>query len=240
MPKKSIKHGPKATAEVLAKSKVDKAQNEVISRLSKVVSKLKPEVKYIMQAAYGTDTSVTIASPTNFGLNPIALGTGLQNRIGGKCFMKYLNMRLSLFDTSGLGSTNSVRVLIVNQKHNNGSTQLDTDGTFTANNILDGLFAVGDDVTISKVTSMLQILGAQKSNFKVLFDKTYRTNVERGYVQNIHIKRKLDFVTDYSLDDDGDMADIDSNALYLYICTDSSTTNAITARWHYWISFTDS
>lgn len=237
--------GKKVSAKNIPRTgnKVDRAQTKVIQSLESKVKKILPELKVLAPTSYTAKSSVTIASPENRCINPLTLGTGAFQRVGGKVRFVRLVGKYQIRDTAGLGSTSSTRVMIVVQKRNNAATTCDLNGNFDAGTGIanSGLLYHGDGTTIPGTNSIYNPMGnILKNNFRVLYDKTHVCNVVVGYATNRTFNIRLNFVTDYSANDQGTAVDILTNALYFVCISDSTTTNAIVLSYNYALFYNDS
>jgi hypothetical protein len=165
-------------------------------------------------------------------------GTSDTTRIGDKCRMKHMNMKVYLGATSSLTTAALVRVLLVREKTTLGSALSPTQ--------------YFDSATPDPGAYQKNVTTRDPSRFITLYDSGTKVISPSQYLAAgpclnmatpnlicLEVDMGLDFITDYSRGNAGTVADIDSNGLNLVIFTSTSTASAIFAIESHTIDFTD-
>jgi len=102
-----------------AKTSVSQSDHQKLLRLQRVVSALKPELKYVQNAVALTNVS---SSTGSIGyLSGCAQGTNFNQRIGNKVRAKWLNFGVEVFGWGGAGASGfRASVYIIKDKLNQG------------------------------------------------------------------------------------------------------------------------
>jgi len=178
---------------------------------------------------------LTTAAPLVATLNPLAQGTSNVTRVGSKVRLGRLDLRL--FFQTGLGVlANSLQVRVVVVRDAAAEGVITTTGeVFT--NATPGVRAPQNMVTVNP--SRYQIMHDWVSNRNDWVPANFLAATDP--VQDcLHMVRMpLGFVTDYSRGNAGTVADIDTNALTVFIVTDNTTADALAVTGSYLLSFTD-
>lgn len=154
----------------------------------------KPEIKW-------KDTSVNSVLD-NTGdivlLNGLLQGTTAQNRVGRKAFMKYITVNgyAQVNGTTGLDQV--CRVLFLISKDPNGVAPTIADVLQTAN--------------VESLRNM-----KRNEDYRILksFEFTLNASAKPGNKKLVKYFKKLSFPTDYALANNGNITDIEQNAIYM-------------------------
>lgn len=214
-----------------------------VRRMSRRVNKHPPNVKWITVPTQGFTTTLSTANPLNVCLNtidPITSAASLQpnaDRCGDICKMGYIDLKLDIYTTITTIDDQVVRVCLVRSEF--------TDGVIP--NIAD----IFNSAT-PQPYDCRNVLHKNFRKFHLIYDRTFlfgppQISVSAVSILNtaspseriIHIKKRLGFNTNYSLNDNGDVTDIDTNGLFLMIFTDASVSTQFVVNGAYNISFYD-
>ncbi|AUM61867.1 capsid [uncultured virus] len=180
---------------------------------------MRPETKTI----YNTGTTPCDTVGTISLLNGIQQGDTGDNREGRKITLKGIQLRGVDYATDTTGKDQMHRIMIVQQLRPNGTYPL-------INDILQA-------TTISSLRNRYKL-----HDFKVLVDKTITLNAsgESGSTRLIRIYKKLFLNQYFNSQNTGNVADIQTNALYL-IAIGSNATGATAGAFGYTVqlSFVD-
>lgn len=167
-------------------------KRRAIRRVYKKV--MRPEIKTI----YATGTSPCDNVGTIQLLNGIAQGDTGDTREGRKITLKSIQLRGVDYVIDTTGKDQMHRIMIVQQLRPNGAYPLISD--------------ILQATTISSLRNRFKL-----HDFKVLYDKTITLNAsgESGSTRFIHLYKKLFFNQYFNSQSTGNVADIQSNALYL-------------------------
>lgn len=189
----------------------------------------KPELKYT-EADDGAAAGIPTAGEIFF-LNPLQAGTGITDRIGRKCMMKSLLLRLGLYPstTNSAPSGTIVRALIVYDAQNNSSA--------AGPNVSDILMTATWDSSMNL---------DNRERFKILWEKmftvaatTYTTGaLSAGSPRPIAYEkwRKMNLPVIFSGVGAG-TADIATGAVYMLLI--ANINNTVVRDWRTRIRFTD-
>lgn len=179
-----------------------------LTRLRKQVKRMmpKPEWKYADIITTGT-TITTTATITN--LIPLAQGSSDDDRQGDKVTWRSLFHRMSVTPNATAG-VNFLRVMIIQDKQNNGTAPTAAQIFQTSTNYLSPL---NDDFG---------------KRFKVLFDRTYTVDTDANGAQVDKIYRKLRIVTEYA--GAGSVVP-NTNGIYLVQLSDQATNGPTTSTY---------
>lgn len=174
--------------------------------------------------------SLTNAAPLIVTLNPLLQGTTNTTRIASKVRMGNLQLRL-YFDSILNSNGQQVRIVLVRDA--------------VAEGVVTTTGEVFNNTTPSTYT-LQNMVSVNPSRYQILHDVTTRRNdwvpVNSGSPQIMtclmEINKQLGFVTDYSRGNGGTVADIDTNALTLFVLV-NNTVAALACQGSYQISFTD-
>jgi len=136
-------------------------------------------------------------------LNGMAPGTSALTRNGQK--IKCVSLTLNAFTTiAAAAQATLVRCMLVLDKQPNGAT-----------------FSTTDLLATNSVTSVRNIGNARR--FVVLYDRRFSLSVNGPAQANISVFRKLSFHTEYNTGTAGTIADIQTNALFLFLQSSEAT-----------------
>lgn len=201
-----------------------------VSTVKRMINK-SSETKFTY-SAYGTIASNLLLSSPYFGLlNPLTQGDTDNNRTSDKVRFMYLTMNLRHVVGDTQNSDVVYRVNILRVKSPRGvaptSTTLVVNGGSAANPE-----ELWDDVNYDFA-----------SRYEVMYDsgvKVIRKQISTNFVIAAdYITLPIDMTTDYSLGNVGTIADIDQNALYLYLRTNNSTATNHVVGYSYKLTYKD-
>lgn len=232
--------GPKRS-----KAKYQRFSKANFVKVAKVVKALNAKVRpMVLNWKYssnqgGISGSATSAAPKILHLNARSQGTDETNRIGDLCRMKELVLNMAVQGEAGTAALTSslVRVMIVQEKTALGSAvslaQLFNSATpnpYDTRNVTtrdDSRYIVHyDELFHLGPATCMAVGGIQYSNA-----------IPASKI--ICINKTLNFVTDYSRNNNGDITDIDTNSLYLIVITDNTVASAVTVNGSWMLKFLD-
>lgn len=214
-------------------------RKQATSGASKVVNKLKKDVKILKQndvknykvkhqSPSSLSASITNVAPVIFCLNNMTQGTDETNRIGAKVKMIHLEMNLHLYRVSTLSNIPVlVRVMLVREITTLGSllslSQLMNSATPPPYDVRNNTTR---DAKRFKVLSDKTFVMGPKVNSTA---STFHYNGNGPMNKIIKWNKKLNFMTNYIRGNTGTVSDIDTNALHLIIFTDSTVASDLQA-----------
>jgi len=199
-----------------------------------------PNNKYINSLYGAINLSPTLSSPGLFLLNGVAQGTTENTRIGRLARLKWLDMDLIVESELASSGIDELRVYIIAETTALGSA------------LAPAQFFV--DAASFGPTSQRDRTNRNASRYVVLFDsKTFSvgslpfssglSNVawtgNAPLTKHFNIHLPLNFSTDYSRGNAGTIGDIDTNSLYLMVCSDDASASHSIAFGGYTLCFSD-
>lgn len=175
-----------------------------------------PELKYKDTTAVGAASG----SGSFALLNGLSLGTSAITRIGRVINMKSLHIKFEVvgapFSQSPVAAMTTVRCMIIYDLQPNGSAP-----------------AVGDvlEVTTAGYQSVSSTALKYGSRFKILMDKRWKLNNQLASATTSYTFSelfdeqyiKMNLKTQYANSNNGDITDIDTGSLYLFITSDADS-----------------
>lgn len=223
MPGKKI-YSKRYTAKPKTK---DKQQDKQISKLKKKVSLITKQIedKYIGNVILNQNIIQT--APYTYCLNVLQQGTSLTTRLGNEVYMKYLRLKMYLYNTANAFSyDNMIRIVIVREVPQLGSAIS-----------LNSLFGVANPYPYTLYENQNRDF---KHRFKIVYDRTYNLWDNNNLFQRvITINKKLGFTTNYARGNAGTVADIDTNGLHLVVFSQKGTVGVTYITYEYEITFED-
>lgn len=160
---------------------------------------------------FGSDNGLWAIAVLNYG---VAQGTAATNRVGNKIYMKKINVRLNWTSQNQDGSVSywalnngtsnvQIRVMVVYDRQNNGTTASKTD-----------IYATGASLEIQQFNNM-----DNKDRFTTLMDKKF--TLSQGLAPglnldfNLPVKRVTQYITNNTT---GNASDMKTGALLLCCC----------------------
>lgn len=227
--------------------KTDAMQNKAITNLSNRIKKIDKSIELKMLQSYQSSynnpntlltTTWTYLNPVQYLLNPSILGTTNVTRLGDKIRMTSLHVSGQIYQTDGgtvLGINIPIRIIVfIHKKPRGTSAILTQSGTTAGNTALFYNVGGGAPTTYQQYDTGVNI--NMYDSYKILFDKVYKLKTEVGaYVPstdndisvnpyiNFNIRKKLNYITDYSRSNSGSVLDIEANALYIAFITDTNS-----------------
>lgn len=201
-----------------------------VSTVKRMINK-SSETKFVY-SAFTTITSNLLSNSSLFTLlNPLTQGDTDSNRTGDKVRFHYLTMNLRHIIYDLQGDDLVYRVNIIRVKNPRGSAP--TASTLVVNG--------GTAQNPEEIWD--EVLYDFSSRYEVLYDsgvKIIHKQISNNYnLSADYISIPCDFTTDYSLSNVGTIADIDQNALYLYVRTNNSTANQHVVQYSYKLTYKD-
>lgn len=247
-PRTSYRKGKRSRKARLpnAFKKTDIMQNKVIKNLSKSVKRIDKtlELKQLQNqqssytpSAYTTTWSYT--TPQNILINGSIQGDSNVTRSGDKIRMTSFQISGQVLFTSGganLGIHTPFRIICYLFKKPRGlSPSLSQAGSVAGSTSL--FYNAGSSLYPSIWQQYDTGVNIDMSNdYKILYDRTYTLKTLIGaYVPstdapqsinpkvNFHIRKKLNYVADYSRGNSATISDFEANALYVAFITDTSS-----------------
>lgn len=209
------------------KTNKDAQQDREINSIKRKVSMLKPELKYntVNFGTPGTGAGIDQTVPLKYLLNGMVQGSAMGQRDGNKFRSKYLELRCTAFYVGGSQSIAQLRCVIYIDKSPRGSSRR----------------LMGSSTPYTD--SIYEFSDRNHDNFKVLFDKTYQLDSAGSGTNGVNIicKKKLNFVSDCSRSNNGDITDFETGALYVLFFTNAVLTPAYPMKlWgHANLAYTD-
>lgn len=155
------------------------------------------ELKYI-------DTALNTAMDTTCTqtlLNGASLGNTATTRVGMKIAIKSIELRLLSYGTAGTGTDQVHRLQLFMDRQANAAPP-----------------TLGDQLTSNNYMAFRTLV--QRKRFKILWDKTYVVNAtaEPGTARfhKMYMRFRRPLIIEYNAANNGTVADIVSNSLYLY------------------------
>jgi len=191
-----------------------------------------PELKYVDTIASGSVSGAGAYSLLN-GLN---LGTSAITRVGRQIMMKSFHLKLLMsgatFAQTPTAPMSAVRIMVVYDLQPNGVTP-------AASDLLENA-TTGNQVVSS---TALRYAG----RFKILFDKRYNLNNQLAATTTTtfsevfdEMYQKINLKTIYANTNNGDITDIDTGAMFLFLTTESgAAANDPIAQFYMRIRYTD-
>lgn len=225
----SYRHRSGGAAKYQKMSKVNFAK--LAKQVKAISSKVKPQVNNYKWKSSPAGTiataSVTNSTPQILLLNGLGEGTDEVNRIGDLCRMLQLDLNFHVQNASTSATPAVVRILVVQEKtalggglqmaslFNSATPQpWDVRNVTTKDN---SRYVVYHDETFILGPAVVQAAGGTAAVY------SGSTPME----QMFSIKKKLNFITDYSRGNAGTVADIDTNSLFFVTITDNVTAAAV-------------
>lgn len=208
---------------VSSKKKPYKKARTNKQKLAAVWNSLKhAEPKFIENHSLATEFTALTTAPIAGAagvvlLNPLLRGTAVQNRIGDAVRFYRIAGTIALQDIAD--NVNHARVMIVAVKNNAGqANQFFAQATATAAASTGYLFRTFAASVIRPWQAYNFTSTEIAKKFNVIFDKEFVLgNNTTDSSPSINIDLPLNFTTSYTLGNNGDVTDIDNNALYLAI-----------------------
>lgn len=213
-----------AGGKYYSKRSKDAQQDRKIITLQKKVRKMKPEVRYITSnyGTPGTGTAIVQTSPHFILLNGMQIGSNHGQRQGVKVHNAFLEFRANLEYSTGNSQETICRVIIYIDKNPRG-VQRRLMGSSTP-----------------YVDSIYEYADRDPSQYKVLFDKNYLVSANNDTKQaQVICKKKLDFTSDFSRGNVGDITDFEKGAIYAMVFTNNTTAGGVLIWAHWNIKYTD-
>lgn len=203
---KSFKVPPRATRK-------DAQQDAKIKKIAKKVNRITSEIEDKIVSQTIASTNITSGVPFTLLLNGLSQGTTVGTRLGNKCRFSSIDMRLYFYNTTNTFSNDNIfRVILVKEKPALGAA-------ISLNSLLGSATPI--------VTALYEDTNRDfKHRFKILMDRSYNMWDNTGFCQRmIHIRKRLNFITNYARGNAGTIADIDVNSLYLVVIAQKGTVN---------------
>lgn len=210
--------------------KAKKTLTSKVNKLERIVKEEQPEMKF--QAIYYTTyTSLINTAPVSILLNGLLPGTNeLNNRIGAKVRWKFLNLKYSfksVIATLPAGTTTGCRCMLIWDKMPQGTA-----------------IPLGNVLYYSAFPNSLSqkdYVTRSSNRFNIIYDKVHYIsnfggNSQVGYSEKYF---RLNTVSEYQRNTNGDITDIDKNSFYLIFIVDNNTANAINVDYSYTLGFID-
>lgn len=187
------------------------------------------ETKFIFSAYTTISSDIRYTAPYYGLINNLQQGNTDNTRTGDRVRYGMLDMHVNLAKTGNNTVQTQCRVMLLRLKNPRGATPASSTIQYNSNRPME----IMDDVNYD-----------WDSRWAIEYDSgvfVYPiTSIASQFQQHvIHIRKNLDFVTDYSLGNAGTIADIEKNALYLYITNDNSTVSEFAATLTYKIDYKD-
>lgn len=131
-------------------------------------------------------------------LNGLTQGTTAQTRIGRKAFMKYITVNGYAQVTPTTGLDQVCRIMFLISKDPNGLAP-----------------TIGDILQTGNVESLRNMKGNEDYKILKTFEFTLNASAKPGSKKLVRYFRKLNFPTDYALANNGNITDIEQNAIYM-------------------------
>lgn len=228
--------------------KTDIIQNKVIKSLSKTVKRIDKtmELKQLQnqQSSYSNPptpytTTFTHTAPQNVLLNGSIQGDSNVTRSGDKIRMTSVQISGQILFTNGgqyLGIHTPIRVILYLFKRPRGANpSLSQGGTASGTTSL--FYNVGGGNYPSTWQQFDTGVNIDMTNdYKILYDRTYTLKTLVGaYIPstdddqsvnpkiNFYIRKKLNYIADYSRGNSSTIGDMEANALYVAFITDTNS-----------------
>lgn len=184
------------------------------------------ELKF-QYAVVTTATTISNSAPYILLLNPCLRGTTDQTRIGDRVHNNKLDINMLFNPTATLGNgTPTVRFLIIKYKNPRGVSPLANGSD------------VFDQTAPVPMSHFNDITTDWHSRFECVKDSgamIIKTQFSGQLMQtHCHFKKTLKDITDYSISNAGTVADIDKNAYYLYVLTDTTVSCNLTYDYRFY------
>lgn len=198
-----------------------------VKRLSKIVHRTKPDLKYFynLLSSYDLDDAgFEINTLQTTGASTfITLGSAENQRNGDSVKQMAVDIRYNIFLETGVtqDNTNSVRVLLVKDRS--------TAGAFPV--------LLGDILDPTGLASGSEIVAPRNKNnlsrFKILYDKTH--SLSQGGIANVnvHLRKRMSGKTTFS-GNTGAIGDLQNN--HYWFCAYSDSTANLDPQWNHSIT----
>jgi len=196
----------------------------IITKVKKMIA-VQQEPKFIVTANTEISDVLTASVPYIGLLNPLVQGTTDNTRIGDRVRFTKLNLRLNLYGPAGLN--NHIRVFVFKSKDPHGVAPTITNlfNTATPSNISHANFVSLD------WTHRYQLMASRDC----ALTSSYSTQ-RAAHMCEINVSLG-NAISDYSIGNAGTVADMDKNAYYLVLLSDSATATNVYQDSYMW--FTD-
>lgn len=200
-----------------------KRVKKVEKKVNRIASNIEDKVKF---GGVATLTGIQSTVPYTVLLNGLSQGTDTGQRMGSEVNWKYIDLRIFLgIATNAFRAESTFRVMLVKEKPALG-------GSLS----LTSLFGSTQPESIDTYNYDNRDF---KTRFMIFYDQVHRVD---GIVFSkfINIKKRLNFKTNYSRGNAGDVTDIDTNSLWLLIFTDYPTdTTSLGYKYAYNLFYED-
>lgn len=216
---------PRYVKKAIAKNPKDAEQDKNISRLSKRIKKIDSITREVGLVETFVNQVVTLqGSPNIYLLNGLMKGVGLDQRTGDTAYMRYLEMRCQIrCNNANFLENQALRVIIVREK----TTQTQTISlTSYMDNSAPNTWFIPNKKDVDP------------KRYKTYYDKTFDASGQSPFTRNFSIYKKLGFTANYSRNNLGTVADIDTNGLFLVLISDNAdSTQAAIFSCHCYIHY---
>lgn len=187
------------------------------------------ETKFLYSAYTSLSSDIRSTTPYYGLINGVVQGNTDNTRTGDRVRYGLLDMHVNIAKTGNNNTGTQFRVMLLRLKNPRGATPASSTIQLATNRPME----IMDDVNYDWNSRW----AIEYDSGVLVYPMTQMSSQYQQYV--IHIKKNLDLVTDYSLGNAGTIADIEKNALYLYITTDSGTVSEFAALYTFKLEFKD-